>query len=177
MTMRQRATERMVLSALFAALTAVCAQVVIPVGVVPVSLSLLPVLLCGALLRPWDTVIAMGTYLLMGLFGLPVFTGLQGGPGKLLGPTGGYILGYIPCAVLIALISQKNRSLPRTIIGMVIGVLTCYLFGTLWYTVGTCQNLWTALSVCVFPFILFDAGKIVLATLLSHRLVKAGFGI
>ncbi len=173
--MHQHTTERMVLAALFAAMTAVCAQVIIPIGAVPVSLSLLPVLLCGALLRPWDAALSMTVYLLMGLFGLPVFSGLQGGPGKLLGPTGGYIIGYIPCVLLIGFISRRKPGILRSALGMACGVLACYLFGTVWYGISAGQNFWTALSVCVLPFLLFDAVKIARAVPLSYRLEKAGF--
>ena len=168
--MRNGAVERMVLCALFAALTAVCAQVIIPIGAVPVSLSLLPVLLCGALLRPWDALAAAAVYLLMGLVGLPVFSGLQGGPAKLLGPTGGFILGYLPCALLTALILRRKRTLPRYALAMAAGVLACYLFGTAWFMVSSGTALGAALSVCVLPFLPFDALKIALAALLARRL-------
>ena len=172
--MRKNATERMVLGALFAALTAVCAQVIIPVGTIPVSLSLLPVLLCGALLRPWDAAAAMAAYVLMGLIGLPVFSNLEGGAGKLFGPTGGYIIGYILCALLIGLILKKKRSFPRTVLAMSCGVLICYVFGTAWFCVSTGQEPLSALTVCVLPFLPFDAGKIALAAVISQRLEKAG---
>lgn len=172
--MRGNRTERMVLGALFAALTAVCAQVIIPIGTVPVSLSLLPVLLCGALLRPWDAAAAMAVYILMGLAGLPVFSNLEGGAAKLLGPTGGYIIGYLPCALLTGLLLRRRRGFLRTVLAMACGVLVCYAFGTLWFCVSAGQALLSALSVCVLPFLPFDAGKIALAAFLSRRLELAG---
>ncbi len=171
--MRTRTTERLVQCALFAALTAVCAQITIPIGPVPVSLSLLPVLLCGALLAPVDAAASMAVYLLLGLFGLPVFAGMQGGPGVLLGPTGGFIIGYIPCALLTALIALRGRSLPRTALAMACGTLSCYALGTVWYMVSVSQPLGAALSVCVLPFLPFDAAKIAIAALISRRVRKA----
>ena len=172
--MRGKSTERLVLGSLFAALTAVCAQVVIPVGAIPVSLSLLPVLLCGALLRPWDTAAAMGAYVLMGLIGLPVFSNLEGGVGKLLGPTGGYIIGYIPCALLISLILRQGRAFPRIFLAMACGVLACYTTGTVWFCVSAGQTPLSALTVCVLPFLPFDTVKIALAAILGQRFEKAG---
>lgn len=168
--MRQQAVERMVLCALFAALTAVCAQVTIPVGPVPVSLSLLPVLLCGALLRPGEAALSMAAYLLMGLFGLPVFSGMTGGPGKLMGPTGGFIAGYIPCAALTALILLRGRGLLRTALAMAAGTLACYALGTVWFTVAAGRDIGEALSVCVLPFLPFDAVKIAIAAAVAHRM-------
>ena len=101
-------TLQLVLCAVFAALTAVCAQITIPIGAVPISLSLLPPLLCAALLSPRYAVLSMAVYLLMGLCGLPVFSGMSGGPGKLFGVTGGYIIGFI------AIEECRQRRLVRT---------------------------------------------------------------
>ncbi len=162
---------RLCCCAFFVALTALCAQLIIPVGAVPVSLSLLPVLLCGVFLQPRDALLTMAVYLLLGLAGVPVFSGLAGGPAKLLGPTGGYLLGYLPCVGLIALLTRRRpeRLLPQAL-GMVLGVLACYLLGTAWFTVSTGTGWGAALSVCVLPFLPFDAGKIALALLLRRRL-------
>ena len=164
--------RRLALCALFAALTAVCAQVTIALpGLVPISLSLLPVLLCGALL-PWtDAVLAMGVYLLMGLFGLPVFSGLAGGPAKLFGVTGGYILGYLPCAAVTGLLcARREAGWLRLALAMAAGTLVCYAFGTVWFMALRHTALWPSLTACVLPFLPFDALKIALAAVLSLRL-------
>ena len=170
--MTQRTQVRMLtLSALFAAVTAVCAQLIIPIGAVPVSLSLLPVLLCGALLPPRYAALAMGTYLLMGLAGLPVFSGFGAGPAKLFGVTGGYILGYLPCALLTAvMIRRMGRDWRAEAGAMAAGVLVCYAFGTAWFMVTKGTDLRTSLSLCVLPFLPFDAVKAALAIALERRL-------
>ena len=153
-------TVQLVLCAVFAALTAVCAQITIPIGAVPISLSLLPPLLCAALLSPRYAVLSMAVYLLMGLCGLPVFSGMSGGPGKLFGVTGGYIIGYIPLAWLTGLIYKKYGSTARMpvrlafmIIGMIVGNIALYVIGTAWFMVITGMDLGASLAACVIPFI------------------------
>lgn len=172
--MRQSRVESMVLCALFAALTAVCAQIIIPIGAVPVSLSLLPVLLSAALLSPGEAVAAMAVYILMGLFGLPVFSGMEGGPGKLLGPTGGYIVGYVPCA-LAAGLGMRRFGLKwwRMALCMAGGVLVCYLFGTVWFMVSAGRDLASSMAVCVLPFLPFDALKIAVAVPVALQIRRA----
>ena len=164
-------TIHLVMIALFVALTAVCAQITIPIGAVPVSLSLLPVLLCAVLLPLKDAVWAMVAYMLIGLAGAPVFSGLQGGPAKLFGVTGGYILGYIPCVALTAWLVKiwKDRFLMNCL-AMALGVLACYGFGTVWFMAVQHVDFMKGLSLCVLPFLPFDAGKIILAAVLALRL-------
>ena len=163
-------TRRLTLCALFVALTAVCAQITIPIGAVPISLSLLPVLLCAALLPLPDALLSMAAYLLLGALGLPVFSGLSGGFGKLLGPTGGYIIGYLPCAAVIGLLLRRRDGYALRCLAMALGVLACYALGTVWFMVSRQVALMSALSVCVLPFLPFDAVKIALAALLAGRL-------
>ncbi len=165
--------QKLTRCALFIALTAICAQLIIPVGAVPVSLSLLPVLLCAAILPLQEAAMTMTGYLLLGLLGAPVFSGFQGGVGKLLAATGGYIIGYLPCAVTISLILRfVGRSWFVKALAMTLGTAVCYLFGTVWFMVLRGVDLQTCLSICVWPFIPFDALKIALAVFLSSRLEK-----
>ncbi len=165
--------HRLVIAAIFTSLTAVCAQIILPIGAVPVSLSLLPVLLCGALLPMPDALLAMTAYLLLGLAGVPVFSSFQGGAAKLFGVTGGYILGYLPCAALTRLIIRKpGRRWYVRAAAMGAGVLSCYAFGTAWFMVTKGTALLPSLELCVLPFLPFDAVKIALAVFLSIRLEK-----
>ena len=165
---------QMVLCALFAALTAVCAQLTIHIGPVPISLSLLPVLLWAALTEPKASALMPVLYLVMGLAGLPVFSGMTGGPGKLLGPTGGYIVGYIPCACVISLwAARRGRGWKAQAAGMAAGVAVCYALGTAWFMASTSRTLGESLGLCVTPFLPGDALKIALAVFLSIRLEPA----
>lgn len=171
--MKTMQVKTLVLCALFAALVAVCAQISIPLGPVPITLSLLPVLLCAALMKKQHAAMAMAVYMLMGVVGLPVFSGLTGGPGKLFGPTGGYIIGYIPCAFLVSLVLEKwGRAYWKQCLAMVLGVAVCYVFGTVWFMLMRHMGLWESLTLCVIPFLPGDAVKILLAAFLAVRLEK-----
>ncbi len=160
----------MILCALFAALTAVCAQVVIPMGAVPMNLALLPVLVCAALLPKRYVAGAMLVYLLMGMVGLPVFAGMSGGPGRLFGLSGGYLLGYVPCAWLAAWLMEKRAA---AWLAMGAGVIVCYAAGTAWLMLMGHMSLWEALGVGVLPFVIGDAVKVFVAVWLSTRMKKA----
>lgn len=157
----------MTLCALFAALTAVCAQIVIPIGPVPVNLALLPILICGALLPLRHALAAVLVYIGMGVAGLPVFAGLTGGPGALLGPTGGYILGYALCVAVTAALMAKDVKRP---VAMGLGVLACYVPGIVWMMLASGLTLPQALLSGVLPFLPGDILKIFAASLLAKRL-------
>ena len=92
---RKIATKDLVLTALFAALTAVLAQIQLPIGPVPFNLAVFGAFLAGMLLEPAWAAASMGVYMLLGAVGIPVFAGFMGGPAVLLGKTGGYVIGYI----------------------------------------------------------------------------------
>ncbi len=161
------------LCGLFVALTAICSQIILPIGPVPVSLSLLPVLLCGALLSPWASAAAVGAYLVLGLTGAPVFGGFTGGPGALFGVTGGYLLGYLPCALLVSLfVRSGGKGTWTKAAGMAVGILVCYAVGTAWFMRLTGRGVGESLALCVLPFIPFDIGKAALAILMSRRLER-----
>jgi len=157
--------------ALMAALTAVCSQIQIPLPMVPINLALFAVHLSGALLGARRGALSMTVYALLGLVGVPVFSGFTAGPATLFGRTGGYILGYILCAALVGLLTRRGPfTFPRLCAAMAAGVAVCYLFGTVWFMALTRMNLATSLSYCVIPFLPGDAVKIVLAAVLSLRL-------
>lgn len=171
--MKSQQVKLMVLCALFAALTAVCSQIQIPLPMIPINLALFSVYLCGALMSKSRAALAMAVYMLMGIIGLPVFTGLRGGAGVLFGRTGGYILGYVLSAFLTSLILEKwGRAYWKMCLAMAAGTAGCYAFGTAWFMVLTGNGLWASLTVCVFPFLIGDAVKILLAALLAGRLEK-----
>lgn len=171
--MKKIPLRSMILCALFAALTAVCAQIQVPIGAVPVTMQLLPILLCAALMAKQYAALTTAVYMLMGLVGLPVFAGMAGGAAKLFGVTGGYIIGFLPCAFITALMIERlGRAWWIQAISMVVGVLVCYVFGTAWFMVTKGVGLWASLTMCVIPFLPGDAVKIALAVVLSLRLEK-----
>ena len=171
--MRNTLTRQLVLAALFAALTAVCSQIQIPLPMIPINLALFAVHLCGALLGAKWGALSMAVYALLGAVGVPVFAGFGSGPAVLFGKTGGYIIGYILCAAIVGLLSRRlGFTFPKLCLSMLVGVAMCYLFGTAWFMAISGLNLATSLSYCVLPFLPGDAVKILLAALLALRLRK-----
>lgn len=163
----------MAMCALFAAITAVLSQIVIPIGPVPISLSTLAVFLAGGLLGARDGTVSQLIYVLLGIVGVPVFSGFSGGLGKIAGPTGGYILGYIFMALVIGLLIPHCRNRLRYILLVfVLGLIVCYAFGTVWYIVLTYTGIGAAMMTCVVPFLPGDAAKIALAGVLTVKLSK-----
>ena len=170
---RSALTRNLVLAALLTALTTVCSQIQIPLPMVPINLALFAVHLAGALLGAKWGALSMTAYALLGVVGAPVFAGFSSGPAVLFGKTGGYILGYILCALLVGLISRRIVYTARgLVIAMVAGVAACYVFGTIWFMVITGMSLQLSMTYCVLPFLPGDAVKIALATLLALRLRK-----
>ena len=171
MATRTDLTRHLVLAALFAALTAVCSQLQIPLPMIPINLALFAVYLCGALLGAHWGALSMAAYALLGVIGAPVFVGFGSGPATLFGRTGGYILGYIFAAGITGLLSRRwGFTFSRLFAAMAAGTAVCYLFGTAWFMFLTKMSLSASLSACVLPFLPGDAVKISLAALLTLRL-------
>lgn len=172
MTKENQKVRRMVLCALFAALTAVCSQIAVPMpGGVPINLALFSVYMAGTLLGPvWGTASQL-VYVLLAAVGVPVLAGFSGGPAVLFGKTGGYVLGYLLAALIVGGLSQKwERNVPQLAITMVLGCTGCYVLGTIWFMVITGASLANAMVWCVLPFLPGDAVKIVLAVILTRQL-------
>lgn len=160
-------------AALFAALTAVLSQMAIPLPFtpVPINLATASVFLAGALLGAFWGPASQGIFLLLGVCGLPVFAKFASGIGTLLGPTGGFLWGYIAAAAVIGFILKGNcSSLFKNAAAMSVGMLVCYALGTLWFMIFTHKGLLPSLTACVFPFLLGDAIKIGLCAFLARRL-------
>ena len=144
----------------------------------PFTLQTLGVMLAAGLLGARRGSLSVLSYITLGAFGLPVFSGFRGGIGVLSGTTGGYIIGFIFMALAIGLITERfGKSSPVLAASMLLGTLFCYAFGTAWFfflylnTVGP-VSLAAVLGWCVFPFIVPDLIKIAVAILLIKRLDK-----
>lgn len=160
---------------IFAALIAICSWISVPTTI-PFTLQTLGVFLAAGVLGGRRGTLAVLVYLLLGLVGLPVFAGFTGGPGALVTPSGGYLIGFFFSALLMwAMERAFGQKLPVLGVSMVLGLLVCYAFGTAWFMVfypmgGEAVGLWTALTWCVFPYAGFDALKIALALGLAAQL-------
>ncbi len=164
--------------ALFAAIIAVCSQIQLPLGPVPFTLQTLGVFVAAGLLGMKKGVLSVLIYVLLGAVGLPVYAGFSGGFSTLTGPTGGYIIGFLFTALAVGLMTQLlGQKIWVLAVSMVAGLALCYVFGTAWFLVvmnatGTGMDLATALSYCVIPFLIPDAAKIAVSTILVNRLGK-----
>ena len=168
--------RRSIVTALFAALLCILAPISIPVGAVPVSLATFGVCLVALLTDRRCALMAILLYAALGAVGLPVFAGFRGGAHVLVGPTGGYLFGYIPMALTISAFCDGRRTAPRMALGMILGLSLCYGLGVLWYSISADVSLMAALTVGVLPFLPFDAVKLVaagaVALLLGRRIEK-----
>ena len=161
-----------------AALMAVCTFISIPAPI-PFTLQTFAVFLAAGLLGTKGALASIGVYVALGAAGLPVFSGFKGGLAVLIGPTGGYIVGFFAAIAIWGLITRlSGKGLRTSIIAALAGQLACYLFGTVWFVLlynhrGNPIGFAAALSACVVPFILPDIIKIILASILAHRLRPA----
>ncbi|MFC1895770.1 biotin transporter BioY [Thermodesulfobacteriota bacterium] len=163
-------------ASLMAALMAVGAYVAIPVGPVSIVLQNLFVLLAGLLLGGRWGAASVGMYLLVGLAGLPVFSKGGAGPGHFAGPTGGYLLGYLPAVYVVGFIAQKGRTSPvRDVLAMVAGTVIVYALGLAWLKILTGMSLGKTLAVGMLPFLPGDAIKIAAAVPIA-RTVRSRIG-
>ncbi len=162
--------------ALFSVLTAVCAWISLPIMTISFTLQTFAVFAALLTLGGRRGTYVVLVYLLLGLVGLPVFSGFQGGPGVLLGATGGYIIGFVATALLYWLITAKfGTSLPVAVAACVLGLAVCYAFGTVWFLKvfsDSSMDLSKTLGLCVTPFVLPDLCKLALAAVLSQRVKK-----
>lgn len=170
-------TYDLVLIAVFAVLMAMCAYISIPVAV-PFTMQTFGIFLTLNVLGGKRGTFAVCLYILMGAIGLPVFAGFQSGVGVLLGPTGGYVIGFV-LSCLCYLLFEKvfGRGKAVRVSAMTCGMILCYIFGTLWfmqvYTKDAgAMSLGAALSLCVLPFIVPDMLKMGLALIAAERLEK-----
>lgn len=170
-----------VYASLFAALIAAGAFLAIPIGPVPIVLQNMFVLLTGLLLgRQWGLA-SVGIYLLAGAIGLPVFAGGTGGIGRILGPTGGYLIAYLPAVWAVGIVSEwmkgreKNRMI-GDVTAMILGTLIIYGMGVPYLKAVTGMTWTKAAAVGMMPFLIGDALKIAAAAVIARTLrpVMAG---
>ena len=162
--------QNLTLTALMAAVLCIIGPFVIPIGMVPMSLTNMVIYLTVLLLDKKRATISVAIYLMIGFIGLPVFAGFIGGAGKLLGPTGGYLIGYLVLSWIAGTILEKLEK--TKILALSIGTVGLYLVGTIWLMFQSKLNLMAALSVGVFPFVVFDVLKIVIAVILDNSIKK-----
>jgi len=159
-----------VYSSLMAALIAVGAFIAIPIGPVPIVLQNLFVLLAGLLLGARWGMASVGLYLLAGICGLPVFSGGGAGIGHFFGPTGGYLISYLPAVFVIGLVAEKTTGLVARTAALVAAHVIIYALGVTWLKVATGMTFAKAMAVGMFPFLIGDVIKIIAALCIARAL-------
>ena len=160
-------TKQMTLIALMTALTCILGPLSIPLPFSPVPISFTNLVLYFSVfvLGTKFSTISYIVYLLIGLVGLPVFSGFSGGPAKVAGPTGGYLVGFF--------VEHFKGKLSFAVLGMVLGTIVCYLFGTIWLSMQLNIGFVAGLGVGVFPYIPGDLVKIAIACIIGPKIRRA----
>lgn len=170
--------RRTTTSALLAALLAASVLVSVPVGAVPLTLQVFIVVLIALVVTPTLAALSVGTYLLVGAIGFPVFSGYRGGLGVLVGPTGGYLVGFLLAAVVGAWVRERLGlagvgAVLRDVAAAVLVIVIVYTLGWVQLALATGMGLVPALSVGVAPFLIPDAIKAAAAVLLAPLVRRA----
>lgn len=168
---RKITTQQMALVAIMTALTCILAPFSLPIGPVPISLTNL-VIYFSLYLLGWKLgTLSYVIYLLIGLVGVPVFSGFTAGPAKLLGPTGGYLIGFIPMAIIAGIVIDKyTEKWLLCLLAMIVGTIVCYALGTVWLAYEAKMDMMAALWAGVIPFIPGDLVKMALAILIAPKI-------
>ena len=155
----------MVLCSLLAALTAICAWIAIPLPGISFTMQTFAVLLTlGLLGGRWGS-ISILLYLLLGIVGLPVFSGFRGGAAALLDPTGGFLWGFPVCGLVYWAV-EKLGKLPA----MMAGMAACYVCGSWWFSIYAGVSMTAAAMACVVPWLIPDGIKLALAYTMAKRI-------
>lgn len=166
-------TRQLTLIGVMTAVTCVLGPLSLPIGLVPISLTNLAIYFAVYILGRKRGTISFMVYLLIGLIGLPVFSGFSGGFPKLAGPTGGYLIGFIFMAFISGIFIDKFQDkIYMCFLGMVLGTIVTYLFGTAWLAYVANMPFNKALTVGVLPFIPGDLVKMIIAALIGPQIRK-----
>jgi len=178
--MKQSNLHYLVITALFTAFIAIFSQVIIPLPLVPITGQTLAIGIVATILGRKYGTLSVLIYLFVGAVGVPVFAGMSGGIGKLLGPTGGFLIGFIPTAYVIGLFIENTKLCFRNaLIANLIGMCITLSFGTVWLKISGSLTWSASIAAGVTPFLLVGILKAALASyiavLVRRRLLKTRF--
>lgn len=162
--------------ALFVALISVCSWINIPFTV-PITFQILAVFVAAYYLGLKRGLICVSVYLAIGIVGVPVFSGFQGGIGHILGPTGGFLLGFVIATVIIGFFSKRKTSFRTVFLYMFLSLIVCYMVGIVWMLISTGDLSTDSIKESLILFILLysiDIVKVFLAAIIAVRLKKIG---
>ena len=159
--------------AIMAALTAVMAQISIPMPMgVPMTMQTFAITLAAVILGSKKGALSILVYVLMGAVGIPVFAGFSGGIQNLIGPTGGFIISFPIMAFIIGIgVEHKDKKGMFTLM-LILGTVSNYVVGVIMFCIIAKSPVWTGISACVLPFIPTAIIKAVLASVLGLQIHK-----
>lgn len=172
----QQTARNLAYIGLFVAVLAVCSYISVPIGEVPFTLQTFAVFVTVGLLGGKRGTAAIASYIILGMIGVPVFAGFKGGVSVIVGPTGGYIVGFLFCGLeMWAMQKFFGENTVVLFMSMVVGAITYFTFGTIWFMAvylsrGQEAELLTVLSLCVIPYLLPDLVKMIVATVIVRKL-------
>lgn len=155
-------TKALIFSALFTAVICVFSQIAIPTPIIPVTLQIFAVCLCGYLLGVKFSLLSVLCYILLGAVGLPVFYGFQGGAQHLFSFTGGFIFGFLPLALCCGVFTKSKSEILKISFG-ILGVLICHLIGVLQFCLVSSNGFFESFLVASLPYLLKDIPLCVIA--------------
>lgn len=164
---------QMAVIGVMAAVLCILGPLSVPIGLVPISFTNLAIFILLYALGMKKGTISTILYLFIGFAGIPVFSGFTGGPPRLFGPTGGYLIGFVFMALIAGFfIDRFFNQWYLCIIGMILGTAVCYTLGTLWLAYQANISPKAAVAAGVLPFILGDLSKIILSAYLGPKIRK-----
>lgn len=158
--------------AILTAVFSVVSAMVIPFGLVPISLSTLFLCIFSTLLKPKEIIISMILYLFIGIIGIPVFAGFQAGFSVIIGPTGGYLIGYVFAGFIMSLINFKISNKWIWPVSFLIGILITYVFGTFHFMLVMNWTFKESIVITIYQFIVGDIIELIIAFIISIVLKK-----
>lgn len=157
-------------AAFFTAIISIISPFSISLGSVPVSLATFAVFLSASVGGARCGAASVLCYLMLGVLGVPVFAGFSSGLERIVSPTGGYLVGYIPATAVIGVLAniKTRHHVGLSLFGMILGNLAVYTVGTLWFSLFSGTSVSECVAVCVLPFVFGDILKTALAYSLSE---------
>lgn len=165
-------TNKILYICLLSSLLSILAPIMIPISNIGITLAIFMISLICLVLKKYS-VICIVIYITLGLIGLPVFQGYSFGLQSILGPTGGFIIGYIFYSLIVGILLEKfNKNFIYILVVNLIGLVVCYIFGMAWFMYTTNVSFLYALTVIIIPYVLLDLIKIILSYLVYIQLKK-----
>lgn len=171
--MTDRKVKDMTQIAMMVVIITICSWISIPLTV-PITMQTFAVFFAVKVLGGCKGTCAILIHILLGMVGVPVFAGFKAGLGHIVGPTGGYLLGFIIAGLFFWLMKKIVKKPKLDIVWMIIGLLLCYAFGTVWFSIAFAgsKGLGEILMLCVVPFVIPDVIKLVAADVLGGRIAR-----